>query len=109
MSVRALVYPQGGPRTNVATVDWNDLERLDDDEFLNDNLISFGLRWELEHSSAEVKDQVHCFNTYFYASLTKMTAGKKGINYDAVKRWTSRLAKNDLFQYNYIIVPICER
>lgn len=60
----------------------------------------------MEHASPEVRDQVYCFNTYFYASLTNGASGKKGINYDAVKRWTSKLAKDDLFQYNYIVVPI---
>lgn len=37
-----LVYPLEGPRK--ANVDWIDLERLDEGEFLNDNLISFYLR-----------------------------------------------------------------
>lgn len=38
-----VVYPVEGPRK--ASVDWIDLERLDEGEFLNDNLISFYLRF----------------------------------------------------------------
>lgn len=50
--------------------------------------------------------KVYVFNTYFYSSLTNGCKGRKNINYDAVKRWTSKI---DLFSYDYVIVPINER
>jgi sentrin-specific protease 7 len=49
-------------------------------------------------------EKVFFFNTYFYTALTK-NAGRNGINYDAVKRWT---AKDDVFSHDYIVVPINE-
>ena len=41
---RPLVYPATGK--DRATVDFGDLERLDEDEWLNDNLIMFYLKYE---------------------------------------------------------------
>ncbi|KAK6608446.1 sentrin-specific protease [Botrytis cinerea] len=77
---------------------------LDDGEFLNDNLIMFYLLW-LEQHHPELATRVYVHNTFFYASLTKAAKGKKGINYEAVERWT---AKVDLLSYDYIIVPVNE-
>ena len=96
----SVVYPSEGPRR--VTVDFNDLERLDEGEFLNDNVISFGLRYIEEHMAPEHKDSVHFFNTFFYTALTTKN-GKKAFNYDAVKRWTKN---KDMFSYPYIVVPI---
>jgi len=43
----------------------------------------------------------------FYSTLTRHVPGDKGaINYAGVARWT---AKEDLFNYDYIVVPINER
>lgn len=92
----------------MATVDFDDLQRLDEDEFLNDNLVSFGLRRAFEKTSQEVRDKVHIFNTYFYTAMTK-DPNQYGINHDAVKKWTLKLAnKRGLFEHDYIIVPINE-
>lgn len=96
---KALVYPATG--TNRATVEFADLQRLDDDQLLNDNLVSFGIRF-VQHKY--LKDQkVYVFNTFFYSALTNQA--KRTINYDAVKRWT---AKVDLFSYDHVVVPINE-
>jgi sentrin-specific protease 7 len=50
------------------------------------------------------KDQVYFFNTYFYSRLTNVK-GQKIIDYEAVKSWTKR---EDIFGYDYIVVPINE-
>jgi sentrin-specific protease 7 len=97
---RSVVYPQEGQRR--VTVDFQDLERLDEGEFLNDNVISFALRQIEENISAEHKQSVHFFNTFFYTALTTKN-GKKVFNYDAVKRWTKNI---DLLSVPYIVVPI---
>ncbi|KAM0163447.1 hypothetical protein ACHAQE_003232 [Botrytis cinerea] len=99
---KSVVYPKSGKKT--ATVDKQDIHRLDDGEFLNDNLIMFYLLW-LEQHHPELATRVYVHNTFFYASLTKAAKGKKGINYEAVERWT---AKVDLLSYDYIIVPVNE-
>ncbi|RDW78499.1 hypothetical protein BP5796_06351 [Coleophoma crateriformis] len=105
--VSSIIYPPEGNKK--ATVDMQDIERLDDGEFLNDNLISFYLRWLEEHHLArqrpDLAKRIYFHNTFFYTSLTKGKPGQRGINYEAVQRWT---AKVDLFSYDYIIVPVNE-
>ncbi|TQV93578.1 Ulp1 protease family protein [Cordyceps javanica] len=100
---QTLVYPATG--RNRASVDKEDIPRLDEGEFLNDNLISFYLRYlqiDLARERPELFNQVHIFNTFFFE---KLTSRKGGINYDGVKSWTSKL---DLFTYDYIVVPVNE-
>ncbi|RDA83354.1 hypothetical protein CP532_3719 [Ophiocordyceps camponoti-leonardi (nom. inval.)] len=100
---RSLMYPATGK--NRTTVDDDDIPRLDEGEFLNDNLISFYLRHleiNLEAEKPELRKKVYIFSTFFFEKL-RSTRGK--INYDGVKAWT---AKFDLFSYDYIIVPVNE-
>ncbi|KAJ3528408.1 hypothetical protein NM208_g10211 [Fusarium decemcellulare] len=100
---RSLVYPPTGK--NRATVDRDDIPRLDEGEFLNDNLISFYLRYlqvELEKAHPEVLNKVHIFSTFFFEKL-RSNRGK--INYEGVKAWTARI---DLLSYDYIVVPVNE-
>ena len=84
-------------------VDWSDLERLDEGEFLNDQLIDFYLLYLFNHLHVP-SEKVYVFNTHFFTTLTRKVPGQKGsINYPAVARWTSR---EDLFSHDYIVVPI---
>lgn len=103
---KPLTYPKTGKKKT--TVEWEDLERLDEGEFLNDNLISFYLRF-LEHTIGEVEPEtakrIYFFNTFFFASLTNTPRGKQGVNYEGVQKWTRTV---DLFTYDYIVVPINE-
>lgn len=96
----SVVYPDQGPRR--VTVDFQDLERLDEGEFLNDNVISFALRRIEEQMAPEHKEKVHFFNSFFYTALTTKS-GKKAFDYDAVKRWTK---SKDLLGCDYVVVPI---
>lgn len=102
----SIVYPPVGK--NKATVDRADIERLDEGEFLNDNLMTFYLRW-LQHKTEErypeIAERVYFHNTFFYERLTKSTKGKAGINYENVERWTSKV---NLLKYDYIVVPVNE-
>ncbi|RFU74191.1 ulp1 protease family [Trichoderma arundinaceum] len=98
-----LVFPPTGK--NRATVDKIDIPRLDEKEFLNDNLINFYIRHledKLEKERPELLRKVYFFSTFFFEKL-KSTKGK--INYDGVKSWT---AKVDLLSYDYIFVPVNE-
>ncbi|KAF4983023.1 hypothetical protein FZEAL_1468 [Fusarium zealandicum] len=100
---RSLIYPPTG--RNRAIVDKDDIPRLDEGEFLNDNLISFYLRHlqiRLEKERPEISNKVHIFNTFFFEKL-RSNRGK--INYDGVKAWTARI---DLLSYDYIVVPVNE-
>ncbi|KAI1477211.1 hypothetical protein F4774DRAFT_390137 [Daldinia eschscholtzii] len=101
----SLVFPPHGKGR--ATVDKDDIPRLDEGQFLNDNLIIFYLRYlqhTLEAQRPDLAQRIYFQNTYFYEKL-KSTRTAQGINYDSVKAWTSRV---DLFTKDYIIVPINE-
>lgn len=103
---RPLVFPNSTPAEWKDLLEARDLERLDDGEYLNDNLIEFYLKYlknQLEQSSPETAKKVYFFNTFFFASLTRK--GRRGINYDAVQKWTRSI---DIFSYDYVVVPICE-
>lgn len=98
-----LIFPPTGK--NRATVDKVDIPRLDEGEFLNDNLINFYIRYleySLEKERPELLRKIYFFSTFFFEKL-KSTKGK--INYDGVRSWT---AKVDLLSYDYIIVPVNE-
>jgi sentrin-specific protease 7 len=101
--VAPLIFPETGK--NRATVDKIDIPRLNESEFLNDNLINFYIRhlqFRLEKERPELLRKVYFFSTFFFEKL-KSTKGK--INYDGVKAWTARV---DLLSYDYIFVPVNE-
>ncbi|KAG0636411.1 hypothetical protein HOY80DRAFT_891383, partial [Tuber brumale] len=115
-----LVYPFEGPKRQV--VEYEDLARLGAEEFLNDNLINFYLRLafsryslelvtesqkryievELQKRDPDLAKETYFLNTFFYEILARK--GGRG-NFDSVLKWT---AKVDLFNMNYIVIPINE-
>lgn len=103
---KPLVYPKVGKKKT--TVEFSDLERLDEGEFLNDSLLSFYLRFlehKLEEERPDLAKRVYFFNTFFYATLMSTHKGRKGFNYEGVQKWTRNV---DLFTFDYIVVPINE-
>ncbi|RJE17611.1 Ulp1 protease family protein [Aspergillus sclerotialis] len=101
-----LVYPRVGK--NTAEVHAQDRERLRDNEFLNDNLIGFYIRFLEDHLNRRSKDvakRVYFFNSFFFTTITNTPRGQRGINYRGVEKWTRNV---DLFSYDYIVVPINE-
>ncbi|KAI2623344.1 cysteine proteinase [Hypoxylon sp. NC1633] len=101
----SLVFPPHGK--NRAIVDKEDIPRLDEGQFLNDNLIIFYLRYlqhSLEAEKPDLAQRIYFQNTFFYEKL-KSTKTSHGINFDSVKAWTSKV---DLFSKDFIIVPINE-
>ncbi|KAJ4373615.1 hypothetical protein N0V86_007758 [Didymella sp. IMI 355093] len=87
-----------------ATIEWNDLEKLDEGQMLNDSIMTFYMLYLYNELKVSV-DRVYFFNTHFFPTLTKKIKGQDGINYDGVKSWTKR---DDVFSYDYIVVPINE-
>ncbi|RAL01912.1 cysteine proteinase, partial [Aspergillus ibericus CBS 121593] len=103
---KPLVYPLVGKKK--AEVDVYDLERLRENEFLNDNLIGFYIRFLEEHldrTNKEMAKKVYFFNTFFHDTLMKVPRGKRGINYEGVQKWTRTV---DIFSHDYVVVPINE-
>ncbi|KFH70486.1 hypothetical protein MVEG_03336 [Podila verticillata NRRL 6337] len=85
-----------------------DVDRLDDDEFLNDTLIELGLKYvhtKIELSNKNRAAETYIFNSFFYERLISGASKESIISYDAVKSWTNKV---DLFSMKYIIVPIHE-
>ncbi|OLN82143.1 Ubiquitin-like-specific protease 2 [Colletotrichum chlorophyti] len=102
---KPLIFPATGK--NRTSVYKDDIPRLEEGQYLNDNLIGFYLRYlqaDLEMKDKKLCDRIYFMNTYFYPKLIDVKAGR-GINYDGVKSWT---AKVDIFSYDYIIVPVNE-
>ena len=101
---KPLTFPKTGKKR--ATVDFADLERLDEGEMLNDSLVAFHMRY-LEHSleqrRPDISKRIYFFSTFFYERLTDLPRGQKEINYAAVQKWTRNV---DLFGYDYVIVPV---
>ncbi|KAL8711449.1 MAG: hypothetical protein Q9220_004107 [cf. Caloplaca sp. 1 TL-2023] len=103
---KPLVYPKEGKKRT--TVEWGDLERLDEGEFLNDNIIAFYLRYlevQAEQADPTISRKVYMFNTFFYERLTAADAEHKGFNYDAIRKWTRGV---DIFTYDFVVVPVNE-
>ncbi|KAG8158903.1 hypothetical protein KVR01_011346 [Diaporthe batatas] len=83
----------------------SDVERLDEGQLLNDEIITFYLKYlhkQLEERDAQLAQRVYFFNSFFWEKLKPKRAS---VNYDGVKNWT---AKVDLLSFDYIIVPINE-
>lgn len=103
---KPLVYPRNGKKK--AEVNLEDRDRLRTDDFLNDNLIAFYMRFlqdHLERTNPEAAKRIYFFNSYFFATLTNTPRGDRGINYAGVEKWTRNV---DLFSYDYVVVPINE-
>ncbi|PYH96107.1 cysteine proteinase [Aspergillus ellipticus CBS 707.79] len=103
---KPLVYPLFGKKK--AEVDVYDLDRLRENEFLNDNLIGFYIRFLQEHldrTNQEVAKKVYFYNSFFYDALMNTPRGKRGINYEGVQKWTRTV---DIFSHDYVVVPINE-
>jgi Ulp1 family protease len=101
---KPLVYPPNGKKK--AEVNLDDRDRLQEDIFLNDNLIAFYMRFlqdHLERTNKDAAKRVYFFNSYFFATLTNAKSGE--LNYKGVEKWTRGV---DLFSYDYILVPINE-
>ena len=101
-----LVFPKSGKRQTV--VDWADMFRLDSDEFLNDNLIGFFLRYledSLEQRDPKLADRIYFYNSFFYERLVPTSKRKKPIDYESVEKWTR---KTDIFDRNFVVVPVNE-
>ncbi|WFD30908.1 hypothetical protein MSPP1_001932 [Malassezia sp. CBS 17886] len=100
-----LRYPASGPFA--VTLLGSDAKRLTDNEYLNDTVIEFGLRYLLEQirvRDARLAQEIHIFNTFFFQKMTEFKRDRAR-SYELVRKWTSRV---DLFSKRYLIVPINE-
>jgi hypothetical protein len=84
-----------------------DLARVQQQEYFNDNLIDFYLKYLLRAKFPQLLSKVFIFSSFFYRRLTaKVGTASKCITsaqYDAVARWTRDV---DIFAHDYIVIPI---
>ncbi|GAA5871768.1 hypothetical protein JCM1840_003995 [Sporobolomyces johnsonii] len=112
-----LEYPINESGAGAVAVTYADKKRLNDDEFLNDTLIEFGLKRALTKvkeadekrpEGQKIAPLVHVFNSFFYKKLSTRKPSKAPKDWDAyslVEKWTKKI---NLFEKKYIIVPINE-
>lgn len=94
----------------VFTITKADFKTLYNNEWINDTLIDFFIKDEMERAIYERKlfkhNEIYSFNSFFFPKL--MTGGRPEDPqryYRNVKKWLSKL---DLTSYNYVILPINE-
>ena len=125
---KVLQYPPGSEAMDPVTLTRGDMERLDEFEVLNDNVVDFYLKFlHVEHRPVGLVEQappmaipeerralMHIFTAHFFSKLDeaprKRRDGEKKLTkeeeaYRRVRRWTNSL---DLFSKRFVVVPIVE-
>jgi Ulp1 protease family, C-terminal catalytic domain len=82
-------------RTHNVTIQVGDYMRLEPEEYLNDSLIDFWMRWIMRKGD---NSMMHIFSTHFYTSLVD-----KGV--DGVTNWTAKKNIN-IFEKKLLFIPI---
>lgn len=75
--------------------------------FLNDNVVSFFMRYHFDKNvNSEIKNRVHIFNSFFFPKIKSIRNKKsENVTYQCASRW---LKDTKLFDKDFIIMPICE-
>ncbi|WFD43248.1 Ulp1 peptidase [Malassezia psittaci] len=95
-------YPDSGPFA--VTILRSDLHRLDPEEFLNDTIIEFGLKYlceRIRERDPHLANQMHLFNSFFFEKMSEFRDRSK--SYGQVRKWTKGV---DIFSKKYVVVPI---
>ncbi|XP_063983794.1 uncharacterized protein LOC135165921 [Diachasmimorpha longicaudata] len=106
------VYPPPPAKGGIA-LNTEDYACLGEDQFLNDAIIDFYLKYlTLERLSEEDASRTHVFSSYFYKRLTSPTQSGDSVNVSpAVKRHTrvQKWTKNvNIFEKDFVVIPINE-
>lgn len=107
---KLFIFPPGRGGIQITT---NDYLCLASDQYLNDVIIDFYLKY-IQHEilSEDQKSRVHIFSQFFYKRLTTMTREKDQKLTAAEKRWkrVASWTKNvNIFEKDFVIVPINEQ
>lgn len=111
---KLIVYPPPPSKGGISVTN-EDLDCLNEGEFLNDVIIDFYLKYlVLEKLKKEDADRIHVFSSFFYKRLnqrerrnlnetSKLTIQQK--RHGRVKTWTRHI---DIFEKDFIFVPLNE-
>ncbi|XP_012993440.2 sentrin-specific protease 7 isoform X1 [Esox lucius] len=109
---RRLIQFPPPPSKGGITVTTEDLECLDNGQFLNDVIIDFYLKYLLlEKAPKSVAERSHVFSSFFYKQLTRRdNASEDSTSISAqqrrhqrVKNWTRHV---DIFKKDFLFVPV---
>ncbi|XP_068921423.1 sentrin-specific protease 7 isoform X3 [Petaurus breviceps papuanus] len=111
---KLIVYPPPPTKGGLGVTN-EDLECLEDGEFLNDVIIDFYLKYLiLEKASDDLVERSHIFSSFFYKCLTRKENNSIEENPDLsmaqrrhkrVRTWTRHI---NIFNKDYIFVPVNE-
>lgn len=111
-----LIYPPPHQAPRGISINTEDYECLAIDQYMNDVIIDFYLRYLQEEKLTEdQRKQTHIFSQFFYKRLTTMQTRKSqaDVRLSAAQRRHARVEKwtkgVNLFEKDYIIIPICEQ
>ncbi|GAM21280.1 hypothetical protein SAMD00019534_044550 [Acytostelium subglobosum LB1] len=97
-------YPRSTPQelkpVGQVIITRNDLERLNEGEFLNDSLIEFYTKY-INDNFLNKDYKFFFFNSFFYKKLTSKEDSKD--SYREVIKWTKN---DDIFEKDFIFIPI---
>lgn len=99
-SIVLFQYPMTEDAKDVVAMRVGDSLRLDE-EYLNDNIIDFRIKYFMIEEFNSYLNQVHVFSCQFYSQLAKDRNVKKG--YLNVAKWTKSF---DLLQKDFVYIPI---
>ncbi|XP_029968484.1 microtubule-associated protein futsch isoform X2 [Salarias fasciatus] len=109
---RRLIQFPPPPQKGGITVTMEDLQCLDNGQFLNDVIIDFYLKYLLQNAPASVAERTHIFSSFFYKQLTRRDNASEGGSSEScqrqrrhqrVKTWTRHV---DIFQKDFLFVPV---
>ncbi|XP_041115477.1 sentrin-specific protease 7b isoform X2 [Polyodon spathula] len=108
---KLIVFPPPPTKGGIA-VTTEDVECLDNGQFLNDVIIDFYLKYlMIEKVPNNVAERTHIFSSFFYKQLTRKDTPKEGAanisaqhrRHQRVKTWTRHI---DIFDKDFIFVPV---
>ncbi|XP_033865265.3 sentrin-specific protease 7-like isoform X1 [Acipenser ruthenus] len=108
---KLIVFPPPPTKGGIA-VTIEDVECLDNGQFLNDVIIDFYLKYlMIGKVPNNVAERTHIFSSFFYKQLTRKDTPKEGAanisaqhrRHQRVKTWTRHI---DIFDKDFIFVPV---
>ncbi|KAM4608937.1 uncharacterized protein ACJ7VT_014817 isoform 2-T2 [Polymixia lowei] len=109
---RRLIQFPPPPLKGGITVTMEDLQCLDNGQFLNDVIIDFYLKYLLQKAPAAVAERSHVFSSFFYKQLTRRdnasedstsAFSQRQRRHQRVKTWTRHV---DIFKKDFLFVPV---